>query len=170
METKFTREPCKVIHLTSEDRALIEDLEALAEIKGKPRDHFYANITCKPVRTDVKAICSCGRCLSCQIADEIAARREEERVQALHEPVHIHFNTVSYIAPEDARRIFDLERQEKEAALLREQEAQRRCHEEQLEIRRQKEDKAFADALHRYTELQQRTIWQRIKALFGGGE
>ena len=54
-------------------------------------------------------------------------------------------------------------------ALLREHNAQRRCHEDQLEIRRQKEDKAFADALRRYTEMQQRTIWQRIKALFGGG-
>jgi len=105
MKTEFTREPCKVIHLTSEDMALIEDLETLdletlAELKGKPRNHF---------------------------------------------------------TPDDQ-------------ALLREHNAQRRCHAEQLEIRRQKEDKAFADALHRYTELQQRTIWQRIKALIGMGE
>jgi hypothetical protein len=104
--TKFTREPCKVIHLTPDDKALIED-----------RDHFYANIT-------------------------------------------------SYVAPEDARRIGNTP---DDKALLREHNAQRRCHEDQLEIRRQKEDKAFADALHRYTELQQRTIWQRIRALFGGG-
>jgi hypothetical protein len=115
--TEFTREPCKVIHLTSEDKALIDDLETLAELKGKPRNHFYANIT-------------------------------------------------SYVAPEDARRIGNTP---DDQALLREHNAQRRCHEEQLEIRRQKEDKAFADALRRYTEMQQRTIWQRIKALFGGG-
>jgi hypothetical protein len=114
--TEFTREPCKVIHLTSEDKALIEDLEALAEVRGKPRDHY------------------------------------------------IQINAVSYVAPEDARRIGITP---DDQALLREHNAQRSCHEEQLEIRRQKEDKAFADALRRYTEMQQRTIWQRITALFG---
>jgi hypothetical protein len=107
-------------------------------------------------RTNIKAVCNCGRCLSCQIADEVRARRQDEHAQAL-----------SYIAPEDARRI-GITSDDK--AILREHNAQRHCHEEQLEIRRQKEDKAFADALRRYTEMQQRTVWQRIKALFGRGE
>jgi hypothetical protein len=32
-----------------------------------------------------------------------------------------------------------------------------------------RESQAFNDAMRRFEELQRRTVWQRIKALFGGG-
>jgi hypothetical protein len=41
--------------------------------------------------------------------------------------------------------------------------------EEARVAREMRESEAFNDAMRRFEELQRRTIWQRIKALFGGG-
>ena len=36
--------------------------------------------------------------------------------------------------------------------------------------RERREARAFAQAMRRHTELQQRSVWQRIKALMRGGK
>ena len=41
--------------------------------------------------------------------------------------------------------------------------------EEARAAREMRESEAFNDAMRRFEELQRRTVWQRIKALFGGG-
>jgi predicted secreted protein len=41
--------------------------------------------------------------------------------------------------------------------------------EEARQAREMRESQAFNDAMRRFEELQRRTVWQRIKALFRGG-
>ena len=41
--------------------------------------------------------------------------------------------------------------------------------EEARQAREMRESEAFNDAMRRFEELQRRTVWQRIKAIFGGG-
>jgi hypothetical protein len=41
--------------------------------------------------------------------------------------------------------------------------------EEARQAREMRESQAFNDAMRRFEALQRRTIWQRIKAMFGGG-
>ena len=41
--------------------------------------------------------------------------------------------------------------------------------EEARQAREMRESEAFNDAMRRFEELQRRTVWQRIKAMFGGG-
>jgi hypothetical protein len=41
--------------------------------------------------------------------------------------------------------------------------------EEARQAREMRESQAFNDAMRRFEELQRRTVWQRIKAMFRGG-